>query len=135
MSTPLTREERLNNPLGIKRDGTVWLGMTADQPDPIFVSFIDAPHGIRAAVKILESYRERHNIDTIAGAIYRWSPPEENDTVSYISEVCEECCCDEDTPLDPRSVPMLRAMIRHENGPDSLLIYTDAVIQAGIDLA
>lgn len=131
----MTREESLNNPLGIKRDGTLWAGMATEQPDPVFVSFVDAPHGIRAAVKILENYRDRDGIDTITGAIYRWAPPEENDTLAYLAEVCEECDCAKDAPLDPKSLPMLRAMIRHENGPAALAIYTDAVIQQGISLA
>ena len=131
----MTREERLNNPLGIKRDGTLWAGMSPEQPDPVFVAFVDAPHGIRAAVKILESYRDRDGIDTIAGAIYRWAPPEENDTVAYIADVCDEMQCAQDYPLEPKSLPLVRAMIRHENGPASLSIYTDPIIQQGIDLA
>lgn len=135
MVAEVTREERLHNPLGIKRDGTVWAGMAPEQLDPVFVTFIDDPHGIRAGVKILETYVARDGIDTVAGAIYRWAPPEENDTVAYIADVCEECGCGKEAPLDPKSLPMLRAMIRHENGPESLAIYTDAVIQKGISLA
>lgn len=136
MVAQVTREESLNNPLGIKREpGMVWVGETFEQPDSIFASFRTPAYGVRAGVVTLTTYVSRDGVKTVAGAIRRWSPPTENDTQAYIDDVCQRASCTPETPLDPRSLPLIRAMIVHENGPGALSIYTDPVIQCGIDLA
>jgi hypothetical protein len=132
----MTREESLCNPLGIKHEpGMIWLGQANDQPDKVFVKYESPQYGVRAGVRTLLSYQRRDGVQTVAGAIRRWSPPTENDTQAYLDDVCTRARCTPETPLNPRSIPLLRAMIVHENGPDALAIYTDAVIQQGIDLA
>ena len=44
--------------------------------------------GIRAALKILQTYRDKHYATCIEEIISRWAPPSENDTQKYINDVC-----------------------------------------------
>lgn len=128
----MTREERLNNPGGIKHSPAVWVGQSPDQPDSVFVKFQAPRFGIRAIVKTLESYVFRDGITTLGAAIERWAPPVENDTQAYIADVCQRCGSTADSPLKPKSPAVVRAIIIHENGE---CIYPDSVLTDGINLA
>lgn len=121
------------NPGNIRRDGTPWLGMAADQPDPEFVSFIEPEYGIRAIVKIMQTYKS-HGINTISEAISRWAPPVENNTQAYIDAVCADCSVAPNDPIDLDAImpTLVKAIIVHENGQNP---YTDQTINAGISLA
>ena len=137
MYDPPTRGERNFNPGNIVRDGkTKWQGMAADQSgDSRFVVFTDPVFGIRAIGKIIRSYANR-GVDTIAGIIHSWAPPNENDTGAYVSHVCDQMGCEQDTKLDimdPDCMERLvRAIIAHENGRVN---YDDDVIIKGVDSA
>ena len=52
-----------------------------------FVQFDDPVYGIRAIARIMKSY-EREGINTLAKAIDRWAPPNENNSQAYIDDVC-----------------------------------------------
>ena len=113
-----TRGLRNNNPGNIRRiKGVQWQGQAVDQPDPDFISFIDAFHGIRALARTLKTYREKYGLDTVQGIITRWAPPTENDTVSYIKTVSNrlQVMPHEKLPLH-RYPELVTAIIRHENG-------------------
>ena len=128
----MTRGERLNNPGNIRHNPSViWQGQALDQPDPAFVKFIDPQHGFRAMAEILNNYKNRDGVLTYAGAISRYSPPSENDTADYITDVCKACGVQ---PGDDFVVgfPLLRAITDHEQGVPN--IFTDDMINQGIAL-
>ena len=85
----MTRGERNNNPLNIRRVvGSFWKGQRAEQTDKSFVQFESMEWGIRAALCILATYKRKYNAICIEDIITRWAPPSENDTQSYIKNVC-----------------------------------------------
>lgn len=97
MSEP--RGLRLCNPGCIRRTGTVWKGQSPQQLDPDFVTFIGPEWGMRAIIKILDSY-QREGVRTIRGAISRWSPPSDNNpTDEYVDHVAKVCGVDPDAPI------------------------------------
>ena len=85
---------RLNNPLNIRHNAANnWDGQIGS--DGGFSQFESVGHGYRAADKLLDNYGKLHGISTLAGAIDRWAPPNENDTAKYIEDVASW------TGLDP----------------------------------
>lgn len=124
---------RNNNPGNI-RSGERWLGVVGAD-DAGFCVFDTDEHGIRALAKVLIAYRVAHGLRTLREYITRWAPPSENDTGSYIAAVCAECKAgpDDDYPLTAASlVPLLAAIVRHENGQQP---YSLNQLTAGITLA
>jgi len=136
----LPRGIRGNNPGNIDRTGTKWQGMSSDQSgDPRFIVF-DAPEwGIRAIVRVLRTYYDKHGLRTVKGIINRWAPPVENDTEAYFMTVAKKLGVDPGEQIDIDDIDTLRtlvkAIIRHENGrgpePDGGW-YSDDVIDEGI---
>lgn len=124
MSEP--RGLRLNNPACIRRNDIVWDGQADVQADPDFVTFIAPVWGLRALVKILDSY-QREGIKTVREAIRRYAPSSDgNPTEVYVANVAEACRVDPDAPvvLSVYRVPMVRSICRQESEwdcPDSLL--------------
>lgn len=86
----MTRGERNNNPLNIRRvAGTNWKGeIVAPIEDKQFVQFASLSWGLRAAFCILRTYRDKYQAVCIEDIITRWAPPTENDTRKYICNVC-----------------------------------------------
>lgn len=84
---PIPRGIRNNNPGNI-RLGSKWKGLCLDQTDPSFCQFVDYQHGLRAMVVLLVNYVKRDHVTTVAEAIHRWAPPEENNTAAYLEDVC-----------------------------------------------
>jgi hypothetical protein len=81
---------RMNNPGNIKElpgDKTQWQGERATDDDPVFEEFATPEAGIRALVRILAGYQQRHGLNTVAGIINRWAPSFENDTGTYAAHV------------------------------------------------
>lgn len=119
---------RNNNPLNIRKSSDNWQGKTGD--DGAFVIF-DTPHnGIRAAGRLLKTYRDKYGLVSIRGIINRWAPPSENDTESYITSVEKQTGLFRDLTLQAADYPaVVAAMIRHENGqqPYELALITAAV--------
>ncbi len=86
MSMP--RGYRNNNPLNIRKSSSNWLGKITPGTDPSFEQFKNMGYGYRAALKLLRNYiRAGHN--TIEKMISRWAPENENNTESYIANVCK----------------------------------------------
>ena len=92
MKTKLPRGMRNNNPLNIRHSASRWQGMRAEQTDKAFVQFISMVMGYRAAWRTLETYFKRFEAErqpfTPRAIIYRWAPPEENDSEAYLRTVC-----------------------------------------------
>jgi hypothetical protein len=131
--TQPTRGIRNNNPGNI-RLGQPWQGLAAAQTDPEFCVFIGPQWGIRAIVRILDTY-QREGVHTIADAISHWAPPSDsNPTSAYIHTVCVSCGVG---PTDLISLAdymldIVQAIIQQENGSQP---YTDDLINLSIKLA
>ena len=86
-----TRGLRNNNPLNIRHSKDRWQGACINQTDKAFVQFTSMAYGYRAAWKILESYwKYFHDLPkafNVRNIIFRWAPPNENDTDNYIRTV------------------------------------------------
>jgi len=137
-----TRGIRNNNPGNIER-GEKWQGLSArhemtpaQKKEKRFCVFRSPEWGIRALVKIIQTYERKHSLDTVRGIIERWAPPSENDTSSYITQVAMALSVEQDAPLNLANtrtmLALVKAIIRHENG---LQPYDDATIRAAIALA
>ena len=90
MKTP--RGLRNNNPLNIRHSASRWQGARVEQTDKAFVQFTSMKMGYRAAWRILETYfkhfEAQHKPFTPRNIIYRWAPPNENDSEAYLRRVC-----------------------------------------------
>ena len=91
--TKLPRGLRNNNPLNIRHSASRWQGARVEQTDKAFVQFTSMTMGYRAAWRILETYYKhfeaQHKSFTPRNIIYRWAPPEENDSEAYLRRVCQ----------------------------------------------
>ena len=88
----LPRGLRNNNPLNIRHSASRWQGARVEQTDKAFVQFTSMTMGYRAAWRILETYYKhfeaQHKPFTPRNIIYRWAPPNENDSEAYLRRVC-----------------------------------------------
>ncbi|KAA9133469.1 structural protein [Marinihelvus fidelis] len=117
---------RNNNPMNIEA-GADWHGLAADwerTPEQIlenrFAVFHAPEWGIRAGVKVLITYQERHGLDTIREMIHRFAPHHENKSDRYAEFVAERVGVDPDESINIRDLDtarrMVEAMIEMENG-------------------
>ncbi len=107
---------RNNNPGNI-RWGDAWKGLSDTRTDKSFCQFFSVEYGIRAIFKILDTYRNKHRLTTIARIVDRWAPPAENDTGSYIDAVSRSCEIGAHEILDGQTPSKLvHAIMHHENG-------------------
>ena len=129
----MSRGIRNNNPGNI-RHGIDWDGLNEDQSkDEEFSQFSTPEYGIRAMFKILKTYDNKYNLNTIEGIINRWAPPIENDTESYIDFVSSKVEKDRSEVLDQEDyILLVEAIIHMENGEQP---YPLVLITAGRDLA
>lgn len=139
----MPRGINLNNPGNIDRTQIAWSGMDQTQDDPRFIRFTTPEYGIRALMKILISYQEKYNIDTVSGIINRWAPSAENDTGAYVSDVANRCGVSPtdhfDVSVPDNLIRIAQAIAYHENGacPDDTTPYwySDDVYEAAAKLA
>lgn len=131
-----TRGIRNNNPMNIRKSGSTWLGKIVPSHDPDFEQFDTPVDGIRAGAKILINYRRHDGLSTIAQIIGRWAPGTENNTGSYIDDVCKRCDTDSGSTYDVFDATSLAALVAaiivHENGSCP---YTSDVISEGVSEA
>ncbi len=140
MAPAIPRGIRNHNPGNIDRGRDRWQGMADDQSgDPRFIVFEAPEWGIRAIVRVLRSYRDRHGLRTPSGIISRWAPPHENPTHIYIKFVADRLGIGGDDEVDIDDYETLKtlicAIIRKECGKGPLPggdWYDDAVIAEGI---
>lgn len=133
-----TRGERNNNPLNIERTNIAWEGMAAEQTDPRFITWIDPKYCFRCASRIIREHFVTGR-NTVLAIVNRWAPPVENDTDSYVDDVCQHMGVQSLDVLsitkavgDPSQLlALLKGMVFHENGED---VYDDATIQIGMDM-
>ena len=103
MSTnKMARGLRNNNPLNIiKSKSQVWLGETHLGGETRFCQFSSMQYGLRAALKLLRTYYNKHGCRTIRQIICRWAPETENQVAAYIKTVCGLVQLGADAPLPP----------------------------------
>ena len=112
---------RSNNPLNIDYSPrNQWQGLDDPPSDGRFARFVGPQWGIRAAVKVLQSYQKR-GIVTVRQTISTWAPPAENLTEAYISFVCRKAGVKPETRIDLKDqaqvIAILKAMVLMECGP------------------
>lgn len=117
----MTRGYLNNNPLNIRLSKTKpWKGEVRPSQDVAFAQFRRMDWGYRAAFKLLDNYRLKHNCVSLSDFISRWAPPTENKTDKYIAFVAKRCNLKADSPLNTRDEYLMRkvvaAMSYMENG-------------------
>lgn len=129
---------QLNNPLNVER-GASWQGLAADQPHARFAKFVSMPYGIRAAARILLTYRSAYGLTTVPGIINRWNPVSDGQPATYVPNVLAALGVTEKTPIDVRqratAFALVRAMIRQEIGAAAAVLVSDADVSEGLRLA
>jgi len=122
---------RNNNAGNIEDNGTPWRGRQGN--DGRFVIFDTPENGIRAIARILDTYINKHGINTLEGIISRWAPPVENDTESYIKHAEHALNISRNTPIgEHHKADLIKVIVQHENGQQP---YSDKVIYDGIAAA
>ena len=130
---------RNNNPGNIKNSGTNWDGQI--QSDGKFVRFASPEMGVRAMMKTLITYQDKHKLSTVREIISRWAPYGENDTGKYIDFVSQRMGVDPDQDLGDlknnldNSKKLVNAIIRFEGDSTATSYFNDAIITKGISLA
>jgi len=126
-ATPATgtaRSDRNNNPGNIRKSDISWAGKVPGT-DAEFETFATPEAGFAAAQQNLATYQTKHGINTVAGVINRWSPPDgagntPASTSNYIRSVASALGVDPHQPLnltDPATnAAMVRAMAVVERG-------------------
>jgi hypothetical protein len=71
-------------------------------------------------MKTLLTYEDVHDLNTVSGIINRYAPPSENNTESYIRDVCKKTGYPTNMILDLQDIDILikfaQAIVTHENG-------------------
>ncbi len=124
MSQPLGF--RNNNPFNIKiNDNNNWNAKVKSTHD-IFEQFDEMENGVRAGYILLNNYRKKYGLNTIASIIDRFAPDFENPTNKYAAFVANKLGITIDTLLtDDLVFDMGREIVRFENGqylPDHVLL-------------
>lgn len=125
---------RNHNPGNVRWDGrTQWVGQVGAD-DAGYLIFEHPRYGIRALARVLQTYFEVHDLDTVRGIIERWAPPSENITASYIEHVAARTGFGTDAPIAlnvSNLVALADAIIAHENGQQP---YSTAQLREGVQL-
>lgn len=116
----LPRGYKNNNPLNIRISNTMWNGKVTPNTDGAFEQFVDLAHGYRAALVTLRTYINKYGLNTVRKMIGRWAPPSENNTESYITNVCKNSGLTADETIaandQDKLSRMVYAMSISENG-------------------
>lgn len=130
----IPRGYRNNNPLNIRYStANKWQGKALPNTDEnhTFEQFISMEYGYRAAMVLIRNYISKYHTDTVEEIISKWAPANENNTNSYIANVCEITGFSPSTKIQPNNrdqiCSLVYAMAICENGrkimPDWVQIY------------
>ncbi len=128
----MTLGERNNNPLNIRKvPGVRWRGelpsIQGGAGGGSFVRFESIEWGVRAALKLLRTYRDKYAATSIKEIITRWAPPTENNTDNYIDAVCRLTSFGGNERLTEKEWP---ALIKAMAVIESRLLISDETIDA-----
>ena len=131
----LPRGIRNNNPLNIRLSSDKWQGQinpsgnanvndndnnSSPKGEAVFCVFSSMAYGWRAAFLLLHTYMSKYKLTTVRKIIYRWAPPNENNTAAYTNHVCYLAHLDPNQEIEfGNKLAMLqigRAMCQVENG-------------------
>lgn len=138
MSIPVPRGIRNKNPGNIDfSPSNNWVGQIGIEkgvPKPRFCEFVDHQSGIRALGKLLQTYYNKHGLNTIRKILVRYAPDLENDTGAYIATVSKRTGLLPDQVIknikDPAVLgELMKAIIRHECAN---YVYPDDVFAEGL---
>ena len=119
----MTRGERLKNPLNLRISDNAWQGKITPPQDQSYEQFDTTEHGLRAGAKLLLTYFHKYGLNTVDGIISRFAPSNENDTKSYIADVCSRMGVSPNDSLVLSDVTTLtnlvNAIVWHENGENT----------------
>ncbi|EPS1557821.1 structural protein [Proteus mirabilis] len=130
MSRP-ARGERNNNPGNI-RHGSKWQGLSAQQTDKDFCQFVSPEYGIRAIYKLLQTYQNKYELNTVESIIDRYAPPNENNTAGYINRAAKDIGVSVNESINvsskPVAIALATAIVGVELGyqPYSQKVFEDA---------
>ncbi len=118
MDRQTARGIRNNNPLNLRITSDRWLGRVKpeNQTDREYLQFVSPVYGLRAAMRVLRTYRKTRNISTVAGLITRWAPHIENPTNAYIDFVKGKTGITDWEYQKGMVVSLIKAMGEFENG-------------------
>ena len=137
----LERGVRNNNPLNIKKKvSNAWDGIAEDQSgDSIFATFESAEYGIRAALRTLVTYQNKHKLRTPSEMLARWAPPSENIVSDYVATVKELSGLSMDDPMvignNQKTLDLIRSMIAMENSQKAMRGYSSNTYNRALQLA
>lgn len=121
------------NPLNVKVFGNNWNGLVG-QDERGHGIFSRPEEGIRAGVKVLQSYSNKYGINTIEGIISRFAAADPATLRAYVDNVSHASGFAPDEQLDVKNPEVLRKiippMIRQEIGD---IPYSDETISTGIN--
>ena len=133
--TSAPRGYRNNNPLNIEAGG-----FTKAQPgfagsDGRFAKFENMDQGTQAANTLLDTYQNKHGLNTVAGIVGRWAPSADgNNVMAYAADVSKRLGIGPNDPIPPEMRPQLiAAMAQHENGRPMPTQGTPPVQVASLD--
>ena len=116
-SAPLT--ERYSNPGAV--EFKPWMqryGATVG-PNGRYAQFPNQDAGYAVMGKILDTYQNKHGLNTVSGIVNRWAPSnvDNNSTSTYIAKVAAAVGIDPNQPITPEQRPVLmKAMADYEAG-------------------
>lgn len=122
-----TSQDTLNNVGNIRASGDSFQGEISSSSGS-FKSFSSPIYGTRAVMKILKTYIESYNLNTIEKIISRYAPASENNTQSYINFVSSQTGIRKDAPISWNQSTIsdiTKAIVKMENGitlPDEILL-------------
>lgn len=103
--------------------------------DKDYMQFDTAKNGLRAMAKLLWNYQRNTGLNTLREIIDRWAPPEDNnDTSAYVRAVSNDLNVGPDSYINVRQhlLPLVKAVVKHENGYLYANHYSDAEIMEAI---
>ena len=117
MSDPLTL--RYNNPGAV--EFKPWMAQHGAKlgPGGRYAQFDTPEQGYGVMSKILDTYQNKHGLNTVGGIVNRWAPSnvDNNSTGTYISSVASRLGVKPDQPLGPEHrQPLMQAMAHYEAG-------------------
>ena len=112
---------RNNNPANIRISNVAWKGKIpkAQNTDGHFEQFISYPYGIRALIKLINTYYYKRGLQTVRAIISRFAPNNENNTQGYIAAVSKSLGVQPNTSIfltDKTVKVLVLAIDKIENG-------------------
>ena len=114
-----TRGVRNCNPGNIRLDSQSFVGELKPSSDRSFKQFKSITYGVRALMKLLQTYYLEYHLNTVSTIISRYAPSIENRTNDYINYVCRYMHTEPNTILrldiKPDLFPLVEAICKYES--------------------